>query len=37
MEANYIAQKQQVTGGAWSVADTHERQRPRDIRGMRSI
>jgi len=26
--ANYIVQKWQVTVGAWSVANTHERQRP---------
>jgi hypothetical protein len=36
-EANYIVQKWQVTVGAWPVANTYERQRPRDIRGMRSI
>jgi len=35
--ANYTVHKRQVTGGMWSVANTHERQRPRDNRGMRSL
>jgi len=34
---DYVVHKWQVTVGTWSVANTHERQRPRDIRGIGSI